>query len=171
MVKFLVPSAFIGILLSAPTLQADNIITVPAAIRPDKSHLPYLIAHANGRQIYQCSLQNGAYEWVLQGPKAQLTDDKGHLIGWHDYGPVWRDGRGGRITGKILNTLEIHPPSATPWLLLKIIDHQGKGDFTKAAFINRIHTIGGLPPSSACNANHLGSEKQISYRADYVFYD
>ena len=37
-------------------------------------------------------------------------------------------------------------------------------------FINRINTHGGLPPSSGCDANHLGTEKRVAYTADYIFY-
>lgn len=171
MVKATAISAFIGIALLSAAARADSFPPVPGAIRPDSGHSPYLTAHAQGYQIYQCVLNNGAYDWTLQGPKAHLADDKGHDLGLHDYGPVWQDRQGGRITGKAIRKLDRDIQSALPWLLVQITARWGKGDFTRASFVNRINTFGGLPPSLTCNGNRLGSEKKVPYRADYVFYD
>jgi hypothetical protein len=74
------------------------------------------------------------------------------------------------VTGKVLEKLDVSPDTSVPWLLLEAVGHEGKGLLAQTHFITRIKTVGGLPPVSGCNSNHLGSEKRVAYTADYVFF-
>lgn len=132
--------------------------------------MPALITHALGDQIYQCVFIKGNYSWALQAPDARLLDNKGQIVGNHYSGPIWEYKEGSRIVGQVINKLDVNPASSISWLLVKVIAHKGKGMFSDVAYINRINTNGGLPPSTGCNENHLGSEKRVPYSADYVFY-
>jgi len=145
-------------------------IPIPEQIKVPVGNEPVLSAHAKGDQIYQCSLSNGVYSWQIQAPDAQLFDEHGQIIGKHYSGPVWEYKEGSRVQGKIVARADVAPGSAITWLLVEVVGHKGNSVFSKTRFINRINTIGGLPPETGCDGNHLGQEKRVGYSADYVFY-
>ena len=126
--------------------------------------------HAQGAQIYQCALKQGEYTWETLAPDAKLFDDEGKIVGNHTAGPVWEYKEGSRVVGRVVNKVDKAPDTAISWLLVEVVSHQGDGLFSGVDFINRINTHGGLPPTSGCNANHLGGEKRVAYTADYIFY-
>jgi hypothetical protein len=99
-----------------------------------------------------------------------LFDSQGQTVGKHFKGPIWEYKEGSQVQGKILSRADM-APTAISWMLVQIISHKGDSIFTKASYINRINTHGGLPPSLGCDGNHLGSEKRVNYTADYVFYN
>lgn len=144
--------------------------SVPEQIRVPTGNKPVLSVHAKGDQIYQCTVENNAYAWKIQAPDARLYDAQGRIVGNHYAGPIWEYKEGSRIVGRIVSKIDIAPQSSISWLLVEIIGHKGNGLLSKVNYINRINTHGGLPPSSGCDANHLGSEKRVPYTADYIFY-
>ncbi|MGZ8193537.1 MAG: DUF3455 domain-containing protein [Methylobacter sp.] len=144
--------------------------SIPEQINVPAGNSPVLTAHAQGDQIYQCSLNEGEYSWKLQAPDADLLDTQGQLIGRHYEGPTWEYKDGSRLVGRVINKIDIEPGSAISWLLVEVIAHKGKGVFADVSFINRINTHGGLPPLEGCDSNHLGGEKRVAYTADYIFY-
>jgi hypothetical protein len=150
-------------------LNAD--VEIPAQIRAPSSSTPILLTHAQGDQIYQCTLSEGSYAWKIEAPDAKLLDEDGRVVGNHYTGPVWEYKEGSRVEGRIISRLEVAPETSISWLLVKVVAHNGKGVFSSVSYINRINTHGGLPPLSGCDGNHLGSEKRIPYTADYVFYE
>ncbi|MGJ0490361.1 DUF3455 domain-containing protein [Methylobacter sp.] len=158
---------FLWVLLPA-TVNADT--SIPEQIRVPAGNKPVLSVHAKGDQIYQCSVDNNEYAWKIQAPDARLYDAQGQIVGNHYAGPVWEYKEGSRIVGRIVNKIDIAPKSSISWLLVEVIGHKGNGLFSDVKYINRINTHGGLPPLSGCDANHLGSEKRVPYKADYIFY-
>lgn len=145
-------------------------VSIPEQIMPPTGHSPVLTVHAQGDQIYQCSLNKSEYAWEIQAPDAKLFDGQGNIVGNHSAGPLWEYKEGSRVVGKVLKKIDKAPGSAISWLLVEVVSHKGDGLFANVGFINRINTHGGLPPASGCDANHLGSEKRVAYTADYVFY-
>lgn len=145
-------------------------VSIPEQIKVPAGYSPVLTAHAKGDQIYQCALSEGKFSWETQAPDAKLFDAQGKIVGNHTAGPLWEYKEGSRVVGRVVNKIDIAPSSAISWLLVEVVSHKGDGLFSNVSFINRINTHGGLPPSSGCDANHLGSEKRIAYTADYVFY-
>jgi len=145
-------------------------VTIPDQIKPPSGNSPVLTVHAKGDQIYQCSLSSGVYSWQVQAPDARLHDDNGQVVGKHYSGPIWEYKEGSRVVGRVINKIDVAPDSSISWLLVEVVAHKGNGLFTDVNFINRINTLGGLPPLSACDSNHLGSEKRVPYTADYIFY-
>ncbi|TRW97942.1 DUF3455 domain-containing protein [Candidatus Methylobacter oryzae] len=143
---------------------------IPEQIQPPAGYHPVLTVHAKGDQIYQCSAKQGEYSWQTLAPDAKLFDGQGNIVGNHSAGPLWEYKEGSRVVGKVLKKIDVAPGSAISWLLVEVVSHKGDGLFANVSFINRINTQGGLAPASACNANHLGSEKRVAYTADYVFY-
>jgi len=129
-----------------------------------------LTLHAKGEQRYLCVANAGLYAWQFQAPSAKLFNQQGQAVGLHSVGPSWQHEDGSRVVGKTVVQLQKQPIVSIPWLLLTASQHQGRGVFDKITFIQRINTQGGLPPLTSCDANHLGSEKGVTYNADYVFY-
>lgn len=145
-------------------------VSIPEQIKPPDGNSPVLTVHAKGDQIYQCSLQGGAYSWQLQAPDARLFDEQGQIVGSHYSGPIWEYKEGSRVVGRVLKKIEVDHGSSISWLLVEIVSHRGNGFFSDLSFINRINTDGGLPPVSGCDPNHLGAERRVAYSADYIFY-
>ena len=143
---------------------------IPKQIKVPEGYSPILTVHAQGAQIYQCALKQGEYTWETLAPDAKLFDDEGKIVGNHTAGPVWEYKEGSRVVGRVVNKVDKAPDTAISWLLVEVVSHQGDGLFSGVDFINRINTHGGLPPTSGCNANHLGGEKRVAYTADYIFY-
>jgi hypothetical protein len=147
---------------------AENLI--PEQIKPPSGNSSVLTVYAKGDQIYQCSLNGGVYSWELQAPDAKLFDAQGLIVGNHYSGPIWEYKEGSRVVGRVLKKIDIAPDSSISWLLVEVVANKGIGLFSNVSFINRINTLGGLPPQTGCDSNHLGGEKRVAYRADYVFY-
>jgi len=145
-------------------------VSIPEQIKVPEGYSPVLTAHAKGDQIYQCSLKEGKYSWETQAPDAKLFDAEGKIVGNHTAGPLWEYKEGSRVVGRVLKKIDMEPGSSIAWLLVEVVSHQGDGLFSNVSFINRVNTNGGLPPSSGCDANHLGGEKRVAYTADYIFY-
>jgi hypothetical protein len=145
-------------------------VSIPEQIKAPAGYSPVLTVHAKGDQIYQCSANKGQYAWETQAPDAKLFDDQGNIVGNHMAGPLWEYKEGSRVVGKVIKKIDMALGSAISWLLVEVVSHKGEGLFSNVNFINRINTHGGLPPTSGCDANHLGSEKRVAYTADYVFY-
>jgi len=158
------------ILILSALLQGAAYAEIPESIKVPEGYVAVLTAHAKGDQIYQCSVNEGQYSWQTLAPDAKLFDDHGAIIGNHRAGPLWEYKEGSRVLGRVLKKIDQTPGSGIAWLLVEVVSHEGDGLFANVRFINRINTQGGLPPASACDANHLGSEKRIAYTADYVFY-
>ena len=161
--KLVYLAAFLPAIVSASA-------SIPDAIRPPAGQVVKLTVHAQGDQIYQCTLNGGVYSWQTQAPDAKLFDAQGHVVGNHYSGPVWEYKEGSRVVGRVVNKLDVDPASSISWLLVEVVSHKGKGMFSDVNFINRINTHGGLEPLSGCGSNHLGVEKRVAYTADYVFY-
>ncbi|EGW22396.1 hypothetical protein Mettu_1210 [Methylobacter tundripaludum SV96] len=145
-------------------------VSIPEQIKVPAGYSPVLTVHAKGDQIYQCSANKGEYAWETQAPDAKLFDAQGKIVGNHTAGPLWEYKEGSRVVGRVVKKIDMAPGSAIAWLLVEVVSHKGDGLFSNVSYINRINTHGGLPPSSGCDANHLGGEKRIAYTADYVFY-
>jgi hypothetical protein len=146
-------------------------MTIPEAIKvPDGNNLQ-LSLHAKGDQLYLCVLDGGIYTWKWQAPDAKLYDSQNQaLVGTHGAGPSWTHKDGSSVIAKVTQKADAPEKSAAPWLLLVVTEHKGEGLLALTSYIQRINTQGGIPPSSACDANHLGSEKRVSYTADYLFF-
>lgn len=145
---------------------------IPTELAPPAGAKLVLKAHATGSQIYTCKAGNdGAFQWVLKGPDADLHDRRGALIGHHSAGPTWKHKDGSEVTGKATAHVDSPDSDSIPWLLLSATGHTGDGVFTKVTAIQRINTKGGKPSAaSPCDASKDGTETKSSYSADYLFY-
>ena len=146
---------------------------VPPALHAPANQKLIRVLHGTGVQIYQCTagMENAPrYGWVLQGPAAELSDRSGREVGRHYDGPTWEGDDGSKVVGEVAARADGPVPSAVPWLLLRAKSNVGKGIFGKVQWIQRLHTIGGLAPQSACDVSHAGQRVRVPYSADYYFY-
>lgn len=152
---------------------APPVPEVPGDIVVPAGHKPFLLAHADGVQIYTCQTRPGGYGWSPATPRAVLRDARGHQIGTHFGGPSWRADDGSTVLGSRVDG-ETVDPTAIQWLLIKADSATPGPDGDRLAgtkYIQRINTVGGLAPSSgSCNEDTVWSHTEIPYTADYLFW-
>jgi hypothetical protein len=124
------------------------------------------VCHARGFQVYTCRPEG----WVFKAPEAVLYDQQGTVIGKHFAGPAWHHNDGSQITAKLAAKADAPDPTAIPWLLLHVTGHSGEGIFSGITSIQRINTLGGLPPALPCTESSHENEHKSPYTADYYFY-
>jgi hypothetical protein len=140
---------------------------VPAKLMPPAGTMPLGAYAAKGVQIYVCTAQGAANEWVFRAPEAQLVDAKGSIFAKHYAGPTWEAPDGSKIVGKVMATAPAPTGGAIPWLLLSA-EASGNGVLAGARFVQRIKTAGGVGPIGACP--NPGAEQRVPYEAEYVIY-
>ena len=153
---------------NASTTAADTrSVSIPAiadVIKPPAGSRPvgaYLVA--KGTQNYTCAA-DGTYS-APSTPEAQLIGTGGRVH--HFAGPSWQSLRDGSLVTAAKK--QSNPRTgAIPELLLQVTSHTGSGVLSKADWINRLYTSGGVAPTGTCTA---GQTVQVPYGAVYVFWD
>ncbi len=166
------PIIFLTLLTTVAIAQNSTTSDIPASLKPAASERMVLQAHATGVQIYACAAgADGSFGWTLKGPRAELRDASGKMIITHSAGPKWQHNDGSSVTGKVRAKENSPDAGSIPWLLLEADNSQSSpGALNYVNFIQRVHTDGGQPPASGCDAAHKGDETQSNYSADYFFY-
>ena len=157
--------AVAGILAGAAGAQQ-----VPEALQTPPNEQLVVQVHAKGQQIYSCKVDGAQAAWTLKAPDAQLFDKDGKAFGKHFAGPSWEASDGSRVVGKAAANAPSPDADAIPWLLVKVVSHEGQGVLTPVTSIQRINTKGGKAPASGCDAAHAGQEVRVAYSADYLFF-
>jgi Protein of unknown function (DUF3455) len=145
----------------------------PAALQPPPDQRVFLQVHATGVQIYECSSKPeapGTFSWIFQSPEATLADRRGHEIGRHYAGPTWELRDGSRVVGEVTARDPGPDPAAIPWLLLRAKSTAGTGALSKTQSILRIHTTGGVAPTTPCTEAQAHTVVRVPYTGDYYFY-
>ena len=147
---------------------APSPVQVPDSIAVPAGHKLFLVGHAEGVQIYTC---NGS-AWTLFAPRADLYDDQHNLIVKHFGGPSWQAKDGSTVLAQ--RAAPPHPVGGTiPWLLLSTVSATAGPDGDRLAgtkYIQRLATTGGVAPTSGCNSETAGSQQEVPYTADYLFW-
>jgi hypothetical protein len=162
---------------AAPAVAADlaaggrpvPIPTIDQTIKPPPGSRPigaYVVTA--GTQNYACDTTTSTFP-KTSTPEAQLLGTGGRI---HHFGvagqPHWQSLRdkseviGQKVAG-------VDRAGTIQELLLKVIDHPGgTGILSKADYINRLYTSGGVAPTGTCKAGDVAS---VDYKAVYVFWD
>ena len=169
MPRMMLAAASMFVCTAAAFAQSPALPELPAALKPAELK-PYLAVPAKGSQIYVCNKNDaGAFAWTFKAPEAELADTAGKTIGKHYGGPTWEGSDGGKVVGAVKASAPAPGGNAIPWLLLDIKSRDGSGQFTQAAAILRVNTVGGTAPTSGCDEAHAGSEQRVPYTAVYYF--
>ena len=150
-------------------------VDVPAAIRAPAGQSLATVAIAKGVQIYECRKDKGQDAWVSVAPEATLFDARGSQIGSHGLaasgtGPYWQAADGSRIVGAVRSKAEAPQGGAIPWLLLSTTAEGPKGTFSATKSVQRVNTVGGLPPAGGCAQETHGQRLRVPYTATYQFF-
>lgn len=143
--------------------------TVPAALDPGRSVRVLATISATGVQIYECRSTSGGTRaaWAFVAPEAQLFDERGRSMGSHGAGPHWVALDGSRVVGSVRARVDAPTSGAIPWLLLSTQNTGVPGVLSAVTFIQRLNTEGGIAPVNGCDAQSLGRQASVGYRADY----
>ena len=143
---------------------------VPQQLQPPANEPLFVQVHAKGDQVYTCKADVDQYAWILKAPDAQLFGKDGKPFGKHFGGPSWEANDGSRVTGQAMANAPSPDPNSIPWLLVKVVSHDGSGVLSRATSVQRINTKGGKAPSTGCDESHAADELRVPYSADYLFY-
>jgi Protein of unknown function (DUF3455) len=143
---------------------------VPKDIQAPAGEQVLLQVHAKGDQVYVCKEDVSEYVWVLKAPEAPLFDEDAKPFGRHYAGPTWEANDGSRVKGKAVADAPAPEEGAIPWLLVRVVSHEGDGVLARAVSVQRINTKGGKAPATGCDSKHGGAEARVPYEADYVFW-
>lgn len=142
--------------------------SLPEALAPADGATLVFVAPAEGVQIYDCKSTAAGVTWVFRAPEADLYASGAGQVGTHYAGPTWEWNSGGWIKGAV--AARVDAPGAIPWLRLTVVDHDGPGVLSKVTTILRLDTVGGVAPSTGCDAASVGAEARVDYTATYSFY-
>ena len=162
-------AAIAVVAIAAPAVAGPSSPDVPSRIAPPSGHKVFLVAHAEGVQIYSCDVGTGA--WTLLAPRAELYAENGKRLGSHYVGPTWVARDGSYVVGRRVDGVNVDP-TAIDWLLLERDTSAAGADGGRLAattYIQRINTTGGRAPApSECDVT--GETAEIAYTADYYFW-
>jgi hypothetical protein len=162
----------LGVSQDSETLNTDCTCpaNVPAAINPAADQTIKGKYNAVGVQVYMCNGVAAGPTWTFVAPQANLMRDDGKLVATHFIGPTWQGNDGSSVVGSKVAGATVDT-TAIPWLLLTATSHADEsGFFQDVTSIQRLSTVGGLAPTTGCDADHLGAIAQVPYSAEYVFY-
>ncbi len=99
MKRLILAAALAAAALPAAALAGPAAPAVPGEIAVPGDHKPYLIAHAEGVQIYECSAVAGGHAWRLLAPRATLDRRERQGARQPLRGPEWEARDGSRVAG------------------------------------------------------------------------
>jgi hypothetical protein len=142
----------------------------PAALAvPEGNRLAFSFS-ARGTQNYACKpAADGSFVWTFVEPDAVLYGPGGHVAGHHYAGPTWEANDGSTVAGTRLAGATVDA-TAIPWLLLQASSHAGSGRMSRVSYVQRLDTVGGLAPTSGCDAEHAAATVDVDYTAKYSFF-
>jgi hypothetical protein len=152
--------------------------SLPAGLQVPAGNQAFREGDATGTQDYIC-LPSG---WTFFGPQATLFNEHDKQIITHFLSPnpfengtppraTWQDSEDTSKDWGLTRFSVVVKPSAIPWLLLEVVGAQdgptGADELSETTFIQRLNTVGGVAPSTACT---VGMMALVPYTADYFFY-
>lgn len=167
--KYMTLSA-LGLFLAATAWANPPTSAIPAMLQPAAGESLAMTVTAAGVQIYECRATADApagHAWAFVAPEAELFDAKGEGIGHHGAGPYWQAADGSRVVGKVKARADAPVANTIPWLLLTTESTGPQGRFSKVSSIQRIDTVGGAMPTTACTRQAIGTLARIHYTAVY----
>ncbi|MEV4706573.1 DUF3455 domain-containing protein [Actinoplanes sp. NPDC049316] len=115
----------------------------------------------SGTQTYTCT---GGVFPAASVPEARLAGPRGWIH--HFKGPSWQSEKDGSLV-TATKVADLPRTGTIPELLLQVNSHTGDGILSKAAYIQRLYTSGGVAPARACTD---GETAAVPYSAVYVFW-
>ena len=159
-----------GLLLAGMDVAASLPQAAPESLRPPESQRLAMELVATGVQVYECALNEGAFEWKFKAPEATLMDRAGRPMGTHYGGPTWKAPDGSLVVAEVRARAPAADQGAIPLLLLGAKSTSGNGAFGRVSMIQRLETAGGVAPAEPCTASRASEVARVPYTATYYFY-
>ena len=147
--------------------------SLPDAVKVPAGNVVAMETQAKGELTYECkdkANMPGQVEWTFVGPKAELMDRSGKMVGKY-YGPPasWESNDGSKVTG---TQLAVAPsgPGNIPFQLVKANPAMGAGAMMGTTYIQRVALKGGAAPATGCGADTKGQRTVVMYQGDYIFW-
>jgi hypothetical protein len=121
-----------------------------------------------GAQIFRCESQAAGLRWTYRLPEAELRDAQGEVLVRHGANLSFEHVDGSRLFGEIVDHVPSPNSDSLPWLLLKTRAY-GPGSLSAITYVERIETVGGMPPAS-CDSAQLNQVLRVPFSADFVFF-
>jgi hypothetical protein len=138
------------------------------ALPNPEGKLAILRLHGQGSQIFRCEAQPAGRRWVYRLPEADLADADGMVVVRHGANLSFEHVDGSRLLGEIADHVPSPVENALPWLLLSARSY-GKGALAGITQVQRINTVGGMPPAN-CDGAQPGQILRVPFSADFVFF-
>jgi hypothetical protein len=172
----------VAFMVSLPQLAHADQVTpppVPVNIQVPAGNKAFLVGHAVGTQNYVCLPSVAGVKFTLFTPQATLFDDDGKQLTTHYFSPnavegstiraTWQHSRdtssvwGMARPGESSSDPYYVAPGAIAWLLLRRVGAQdgsmGGDTLSKATFIQRLNTSGGMAPATGCmSSTDIGNQ-------------
>ena len=161
--------AFLGLALLAVSTSVsranDNRAPeVPDEISVGDTNKVHFHGFGIGFQVYTWD----GTSWGRPVPDATLFDNDGNIVATHFAGPRWKSNSGSIVLGAVVQPTVTMNTNAIPWVRLKALSTEGPGVFADTTFIQRVNTVGGLPPAEI--GAFIGQVVKSPYTADYFFF-
>jgi hypothetical protein len=141
----------------------------PKLAVPEGNQLAFFF-DALGVQIYSCQATASGHAWTFVAPEASLFNPRGKLVVKHFGGPTWQSvADGSKVVATKVDEFT-DDPASIPELLLIASSHEGKGVMADVTYIQRLETVGGIAPTSTCDAVNAGATARVPYSSTYYFY-
>ena len=147
---------------------------VPKGIAVPPGHKLLFQLDARGVQVYKAVPgKAGKLEWALEGPLADLFDDRARKAGCHYEGPSWEAADGSKVVRDTAAEVKLapapRPADDVPWLLIQVKAAEGPaGRLSPAVYVQRLQTAGGKAPAEA--PKRAGTRVGVVYNAVYRFF-
>lgn len=123
--------------------------------------------HGQGAIIFRCEEQPAGLRWAFRQPEAELRDAQGKVAVRHDAAKAFLHVDGSSLIVDIIDHVPAPEDNALPWLLMNAHAF-GKGALATVTQVQRIDTVGGMPPP-ACESAKLNQLLRVPFSADFVF--
>lgn len=148
---------------------------VPGAIAVKEAAVLVAVYGAVGTQTYTCNATTvGAvttYAWgPASVPSAELRDADCDITGSHYAGPTWKANDNSTVVGARFAGVSSAAVDSIQLLLLSAVGGATEGMFKSVTAIQRLDTVGGIAPTTACNAGNVNATAAVPYTANYYFY-
>jgi hypothetical protein len=137
---------------------------VPQEISVGETNKVHFHGFGVGFQVYTWD----GVKWAGPVPDATLFDNDGNIVATHFAGPRWKSNSGSIVLGAAVQPTFTPDRTAIPWVKLRAVSTEGPGIFADTTFIQRVNTVGGLPPLE--NGAFIGQVARSPYTADYFFF-
>jgi hypothetical protein len=167
---------FVLALALAACASAHAEITPPSGISPrlaaSPNEVPSFALRGEGDHLFECrqvAANPDRFAWSFTAPDATLYD-QGRPVGRHVQMNVWESTTDRTSVSGAMRSRQDAGTGNLPWALFRGVASPEGGIFAGVTSVQRVNTSGGVAPAAGCDADHVGQEARVAFKADFYFY-